>query len=285
MTTAPLCALCGKPTGDNAYVCTAWGCAGQLEQALAETPALATELDTALARQSHISRNGRPDPQDVLTAEDRAEIVIADAEASVHIQSLPYDLGASKAQAQLHQTLTRWTRQLAADRGLLMPLPTLGALSSLLLAHIEWFRHQPFAGVAVIELKEACWRAWNACDRPADLVYAGPCDSKGEFGDEPCLQSLYARVGAKTVECDCGLSWDVQGRRDFMLEAAQDTLVTAAELSRFLTVYGEPVTGERVRKWAQRGQLAQHGNNERGHPLYRVGEASELLAQMNRRTA
>ena len=280
------CALCGKPQADNAYVCDRWRCAGGLVQVLAEIPALAVELDLTVSKQDHVVRGGKPDPADRLTKSDRAEISKEDAEASVHIQSLPYSPHASTSRDELRTCLVGWARVVVEERGLRWPAETLTAISAFLGGQVEWLRHQPFAAEAVPALKQAAWRAWGACDRPLDRVYAGPCDLKGAEGPEPCNASLYARVGAAVVECEeCGLQWDVEGRREFLLEAAEAMLVTAAELSRFLTVYGEPVSGERIRKWAQRGQLVQHGADERGHPLYRVGEATGLLAQMSRRTA
>lgn len=284
--TDPTCGLCGKPVTDNAYVCDRWRCAGGLEQVLAEIPALAAELDTTVAKLDHLVRVGRPDPADVLTKTDRAAISQVDAEASVHIQGLPYSPHASTARDELRTCLVGWVRVVVDERGSRWPLDTLAAMSAFLHSHLEWLRHQPFATETVPAVKQAAWRAWGACDRPQDRVYAGPCDVKGQFGAEPCQGSLYARVGAEKVECEaCGLVWDVTGRREFLLEAAEAMLVTAAEMSRFLTVYGEPVSGERIRKWAQRGQLVQHGADERGHPLYRVGEATGLLAQMSRRSA
>lgn len=281
----PSCLLCGSPLADNAYVCMRHRCAGGLTQVLAEIPALAEQLDIAVSKQQRITRTGRPDPADILTIEDRARISQSDAEASVHIQSLPYDPGVSNVADHLRATLVSWAKLVVEDRGLPWPADTLADMSAMLLGQVEWLRHQPFGGEAVTDIRQAAWRGWAVCDQPVERVYAGPCDRKGEHGDTPCLEELYVPLGASEAECRCGLVWNVADRRSWLLESAEGMLVTAADLSRFLTVYGEPVKVDRIKKWAQRGQLQQHGRDGRGHPLYRVGEATRLLVEMTRRSA
>jgi hypothetical protein len=109
-------------------------------------------------------------------------------------------------------------------------------------------------------------------DRPGDKWYAGPCDT--------CRRDLYARTGSPTVDCsECQLTYDVPARRTWLLEQAEDQLVNAATLSRAISwLGGQPLTEQRVRQWGHRGRITVKGHEPTGRPLYRVGDALDLLA-------
>jgi hypothetical protein len=292
----PLC-FCGQPVADNARACN--DCTHYLEQDLAEIPALADELRLAIAKQTTLHGGSYTGPRPVTDerlAEREAERVeqakLEDLVASVHVQALPYDVNASNASEHLRVTLVCWVRLIVDERGARWPENTLSALSSMLLGNLPWLRHHPSSEQAYPDLQSAVSRAKWAIDRHPDQVYAGPCDPTGEYHPTehdlpgPCTRDLYANPGKEYVRCDrCLEDWNVAERRTYLLEAAEDMLVTAADLSRFLTVYGEPVTGERVRKWAERGQLIAHGQNARAHPVYRVGDAVDLLSRMDRKAS
>lgn len=108
-------------------------------------------------------------------------------------------------------------------------------------------------------------------DRPADRTYAGPCSA--------CSADLYAAAGSLAVVCEpCGLEYDIEPRREYLLGVVEDQLATATELARALTSLGRPVDSALVRKWAERGRIVAHGRNRRGHAVYRVGDVLDLVA-------
>lgn len=297
--TDPLC-FCGAPVPDQAYACNT--CTHGLERALGEVPALAEQLDLAITRQTKLAagtftgqRRAEPSSDDIEAAGYRhaAETLRLIKQPGAAVQPLTYDAAASDAATVLRSTLVGWVRVVVEERGSRWPADTLAAMGTMLLGQVGWLRHHAAAAEAFDELIHAIGFAWRAVDRRPDLLYAGPCDPSGDAHAAdgvdvpgPCPTDLYAAPGRSTVTCPrCQLVWDVEARRDYLLEAARDQLATAAELSRFLTVYGEPVKGDRVRKWAERGLIAAHGHDSQRRPLYRIGEAIDLLVTMERKSA
>lgn len=121
-------------------------------------------------------------------------------------------------------------------------------------------------------------------DLPADRWYAGQCNEIVGPDGKTCDTDLYATERAAMVECpSCGMAYLAAVRREVLAAAAVDVLATATDLSRALTTLGQPVTPERVRKWAERGRLAAKGRDRRGYPTYRVGDVQELLGEDERR--
>ena len=54
---------------------------------------------------------------------------------------------------------------------------------------------------------------------------------------------------------------------------------TATELARAVSWLGaDYLTTDRVRQWASRGRLVTRGHSLDGHPMYRVGDAIDLLS-------
>jgi hypothetical protein len=258
----PTCA-CGRPVKDNARLCA--GCTDRLARDLGDIGALTEELTTTRLRQS---RTG-----------GQATGVLSRS----HERPLAWNEKAAEAAEVLRSTVVAWVRVVLEERGGRTPDDTAQAMSAFLLGQLEWLRHHPAADECADEIGHAVQLAYRAVDIAPGRVYVGPCDPDGEFGD-PCLTDLYARQGALAVVCpDCQRSWGVAERRAYLLELAGDRLVTAADLSRFLTVYGEPVTQERVRQWVAREQLTPHGWDQARRPLYRVSEAVAVLANARSR--
>jgi len=73
------------------------------------------------------------------------------------------------------------------------------------------------------------------------------------------------------------MDYDMDGRREWLLEAAEDRLERAAHIAQAVTDLGSPISADRIRKWAERGRLVPHATDGRGRPLYRVGDVTELL--------
>lgn len=255
---APKCS-CGRPVADNARLCS--GCTGRLMRDLGDLGGLADELQTTRLRQS---RTG-----------GQATGVLSRA----YERPLPWNERASQTADLLRATVVAWVRIVLEDRGK-CPDDTIQACGTFLLHHLEHLRHAEWAPEIADEIHHVVTEAQRVIDLAPDRLYIGPCDPDGRYGEAPCPTHLYARQGAAEATCpDCGLVWNVQNRREVMLDAAQDQLATAADLSKFLSVYGEPLTAERIRKWAERGQLAPHGRTATGGPLYLVSEVVARLAE------
>ncbi len=253
---------CGRPVQD-ATICQ--GCSDRLERALGDVPALVQDLEVTRFRQSRTGGQG-------------IGIVVRGAE-----RPLPWDQRASEATDVLRSTLVGWVR-IALEEAHPRPASPRDGLADMarfLLALMPWFRQHAAADQAVDEVTHAVENAQRVTDRAPDRVYAGPCREEygpeDERGERCCTAHLYA-TNPRAVQCpNCKAVHDVPPRQAWLLAMAQDQLETATNLSQALSRLGESVTPERVRKWAQRGRVLPHGHNERGHPLYRVGDVLELL--------
>jgi len=287
---------CGRPA-DNAAICA--GCAKALEIALGNISAYWADLDTVKGRQTRYEGTGggrggeEPMPMDArfgglhwvegnnrLTGahEIRLEVpigsVLVDATkntigtwARVVMDAKPMLAGPTHV-ACLHVSCSigrrsRW------------PADTVASCCLYLLGHADWIRTQHWAPEILDELDDLEAQLRRMVDRPADKWFAGPCDV--------CKRDLYAKVGARTVECaDCDRVYDIAVRRAALLAEAEDYLANATELARAVSWLGsEPLTAARVWKWAERGRITAKQHVEiRGKqvPQYRIGDALDLLA-------
>jgi len=264
------CQVCGRPARD-AFVCGK--CGHDVGLDLAETPWLLRELELVLTRQAvYSSRYGST------RTVGKATPLVFDLRASACLRELDRVLAAAtRAVHIVPVTLAgdhhvAWNVQHRAD--------------ALLLKLDELRRVVVDAGVHVEAIRRAYDRLRSAIDRPADRWYAGPCWI--------CNRDLYALVGRPVAECACGAQYDVQTRRDYLLREADDQLQNAATIARAVSWLGaEPLTAARVRKWAERGRIkAKAYARCEAHrheyvppstckacsPLYRVGDARDLLA-------
>lgn len=228
------------------------GCEADLTRALGDVPWLAEQLDITLAKQGSHAPAGRS--------------------AGV---PLPYDPRATEAGFVLKSALVGWVRILVEAHPEGGPADTLPDVAVWLLARVERLAMHHDAGSAVDEIRSAVWHGIRLIDRPADLVYAGPC---------PCGTDLYARPEAPQVTCrGCGTEHRVADRREWMLAAIDDALFHAAGAAHVLTSLGEECSAERVRQWASRGRVLAHGCDGQGRPLYRISELREQRAKTQKR--
>jgi hypothetical protein len=170
----------------------------------------------------------------------------------------------------VHQdTLRVWAWVIAGEHDLCPMLRRPDSAARWLRHHLDLVIRSPHVAQLVDEL------AWltRACERAIDVhaerVYAGPCLT--------CQRDMYARVDAAVVEC-CGFQYDVQTRREQMLEAARAQQLPAVEVCRALALFGTDVSPDRIRKWKERGKLEPAGFDARLRPLYLVAEVEALLA-------
>lgn len=279
---------CGQPTRDEAFVCDT--CIDRLSIALGDVAWLAEELEVSVTQQQGIDyrrvggSGGRHAPRgDVHIEGDKSsDPASSDSPAlGAHMQGDPGNMSAADARSELRALLASWTL-FAHETKVPNSSPTVGlpdidlvALSRYLLWRVDGFSRLDIGPEIVDEIKGAVKRCYRVIDRPADKVYAGRCNDE-------CPTDLYATLGkAATIKCPtCGTTWDVKERRAWLLNEAEEVLATAVEISRAVSWLGaEPLTADRVRQWAARDRLTPRGHDRKGRPMYRVGDAIDLLAQ------
>lgn len=253
MSVEPLCQVetCGRPVKD-ATVCGS--CTDDLAKALGDVSALADELEVTLTRQARLGGGdgGRKNAETPLV----------------------FHYAASETSYVLRNTLVGWVRELSTDGLGIACGDTVADMARWLLARVSTLAQHAAGGEAVEEICSAVRDVERVIDRSPERWYAGPCD---------CGMHLYVRPGVQTFTCrDCGERYDVAQRREWLLDAAEDTLGHAALVSQALTALAHPVTPERIRKWAERGQIVAHSVDAHGRALYQVGEVIELLTRAAR---
>lgn len=277
--TENLCA-CGKPSRD-ATICA--GCGFELDAAIAEIcepRGLAYDLDIALTRQDRIDRPSgtkrTPDEDD-----DGRQWP-----GTLRPTASPYDKRASDAGKHLKGVLAGWARVIADETGADLPPDTLAGIATWLRPRVGWMRHHPAGAEAHDEIIDAVRHARRVCDRPAEKIYAGPCD---------CGEDLYARLGAPYVTCrgeahEAPILWEVEARRVWLLESARDVLATTTEISRALTRYSKDVSPSAIRGYVKRDRLVAKGERsvpgrKDPLPLYKLGDVLDILARQAERVS
>lgn len=269
---------CGRPTRGTT-ICGA--CSADLDRALAAVPWLVRQLDLVLSRQTRTGTGGG-----ARSAET----------------ALPYAPHASEAGRVLTSTLTAWVDELLpADPHRIGPLcdrcahascrtmrplvdRTANSCAVWLRARVDRIARSPVAEDLQDEILAAVGAAQRVVDRPPDRRYVGQCGA--DLDGDDCETDLYAQAGAAVVTCPtCGTGWDVRWRRERLLDAAEDTLATAADLARALTGLGHEVTPEMIRGYAHREQILAHGRDGRGRPTYRLGDVADAVATAAARRA
>jgi hypothetical protein len=254
---------CGKPTRDEAYFCE--DCGRSLSVALGDVPWLVEEMETSATRAKGVDYRTKGGTR----SSDKP---------------LPFNQALSDAGAHLRATLVSWVRFCADERvrnsstSQAIPEDNLPAISRYLLWRVDGLALLDIGPEAVDEITDAVAKCHRLIDRRAEKMYAGKCSS--ETDDGPCPEELYVNVGAKVVKCRaCGTVWNVAERREWLLVEAEEVLAPAVEISRAVSWLGtEPLTAERVRQWASRGRLAVRGHDREARPLYRVGDAIDILS-------
>lgn len=254
---------CGKPTRDDAYVCD--GCLTALARALGDVPWLVEQLEITMTKARGVDYSAMGGSASSETP-------------------LPVDARALEASRNLRHVLVTCVRFCTEeDIRHQSPNPnhpedTIVAMSRWLLWRVDGLAFNDMAAEEIAHVTAATDRCWRVIDRPADKWYAGPCIT--EFEGIKCGTDLYAKAASGDVECrTCGATYDVAGRRKWLLDSAQDFLADAATLARSVSWLGaQPLNATRVRKWAERGRIVAKGHDGT-RPLYRIGDAIDLLAK------
>jgi hypothetical protein len=304
VTSQPVCDLCAGRLADTAYVCSP--CTDKTRADLLRIAELATEVEAAILKLVRYGGSGqgsgeRPVPWDDVRAGRAAAVGntvstwarhVAESHGipvepprvpraagplCYHGQALPL-LDRAKPPCRHYSCAEIGTRR--SDLGVAIAASWLAEHGQM-----EWLRHQREAAEAMAELREAAREVERIVDRPRDRWYAGPCWEDLPTGGR-CEVELYAVPGARVVRCrECRAEHDAAGRKAWLLAEARDVLAHAALIAAALTALGMPVAVGTVYSWASRGRIVAHGSDTLGRPLYKVGEALDLLSSTSRRVA
>jgi hypothetical protein len=268
--TQPTCDLCGRPLPDQGFVCSK--CAEVVGVDLARIIDLAPEVEITVAKLARVGTS---------------------LGGGTRERPLPFDAQAADRADALRNTLSTWARHVAESIGVQIPARRPGELGAQQAARflgdrLNWIRHHQEAAKCFGDLSDAARELERLVGRPRDHWYAGACwadlGELDEAGDPlRCPQELYAPKGARTVRCRfCGAEHDADARRQWLLDQVKDQLLHAEWIARALMGFGlEQVTSSRIRGYAHRGRLAEHGHDQAGRPMYRVGDVLDLVHEQD----
>lgn len=262
MTTACAITACDRPVAD-ATVCT--GCANRTATRLRDAADLWPELAVTIARLDRMGdptpRAGRPAPASPI----RPDGDPATDQVTGWPSGLPVNLFASEVGDAVRSTVNTWAKVIADEVGADLP-DGMPERMRWLAGRMEWARHQPWAPEAIDELGEVPRLLARALDRPPPRRYLGPCGR--------CGMDLYVRPGATHAHCGCDKPHKVDDLRAYLDKQVRQHAYTAAEIEAAYRI-----RADRIRKWASRGRIAQHGTDRLGRPLYLLGDVLDLAQQ------
>lgn len=234
---------CGRPTRDAAYVCD--DCSDSLARALAEVPAVATEIQVSITRESATKLEGSSPSTE---------------------KPLPYNEKAADSLRNLRAILVSWVRfcdeedirhQSPTTR---LPKAEPAAMSRWLMWRIDGLSLHEIGAEAVDELTGAVTDCWHQIDRPAERQYVGPCG---------CGRDLYRKPGRPTVKCRwCGVVTEADALLEKLRAHVMGRLVTAHEGSALLGRFGLSTQQGTIDKWRERGRILEHSTDPKGRRLY-----------------
>lgn len=186
---------------------------------------------------------------------------------------LPFDARAARAHTDLAHLLSKWAKTYGIKDS--SGAPRLAA-RFLARARVE---SRPDVETMHAELTNAVNTASAVIDLPSPRVYIGVC-SAPRNGLTYCHVELYATEGQKQVTCyQCKTVHSVPERRAVLMSAVEDVLATATEIARAVHLFREPLKANTIHSWKTRGRIEVRGFNEKGGPLYRVGDVLALVRE------
>ena len=247
---------CGRPSGDDAYVCT--HCANQTRTALRTIGGgLDADLTVTMAKQgtrptTHGGGHGKK------------------SEAP-----LPLDLRAAEARTILTGTLRAWVTRIREDMPRsTRPRDTMPAMAAWLLPLTGWLRHATYGAQALDELTAAVQQALRVVDTPEERVGVGRCPT--------CSSPVYAPASRLTAYCktdDCDGTVDVQQWQQSLQTLAWSHEAGATEIAAFATKHlGMRLAASTIRSWATRGRITPTNPGE-PTPRYRFEDVAKLAGR------
>lgn len=241
---------CEYPTGQDTFICK--NCLQALRRDLGDVPALIDDLHTTLSRQ---------------------DVVGAFSGRRASETSLPWKETASEALWVLIDTVMTWTRELQDTDAAPFPDAPVAA-ARWLLTNSSHIASREQAGQLVDELGSAVAKAYEAIDRPPELLIAGQCGRNG------CAEYLYARPDSKTTNCrGCDTEHQVDERRAWMVNyAAEMQLPAHLCLAWVRLLMGKTIPRGTWDSWVTRHRIESSSRDHVGNALYRFGDVRDLAA-------
>jgi len=251
---------CGKPAV-NGYLCPDDERA--LEQVVTELPAMIGYLQDAIAGRLRFGsgRIGGRSAETPMVINPRASQIAGD----------------------LRNELVRIIRHLIESRGVSptkMPRNDLTAMARWVGAHLGSIRQDETAWETLGALQSLTRRIIRVIDRPPDMEYLGKCSAL--VGEEECPQELEAETGRQVIICRrCGAQHEVSHRRQVLVDASRDILLTIVEMRTALPeLLGIPINESTLRSWKRRKRIAVAQVDWDGQELFRVGDVIDLVTNM-----
>jgi hypothetical protein len=298
---------CGRPCDGN--LCRDH--IHSLKQTLAEMPYWLDELQTTITRQDRFEHAaGRYD--DTVWDESWDAAYLADVTLVATRMPYAYDPAALADDARV--TLSVTIRDLCETRRVRQPRLRLTSDMSLwLLQNVNSIAQDEGAAQTYDELTWLAGKIKRTVDLPAERdVFLGYCEAVSvayDFQDghvvqseRPCGMKLTAPRNAADMTCDgCGTVYDTYQRFTELVARADDKVLPVEDVVSALAWTGVPAKVEVIRMWASRDAdrrakaarnpkrwvpsecpIYPHGTNDRGLPLYRVGDVRLRLETSNR---
>lgn len=259
MTTDTCTACHDRPRDGDTYLCQP--CADDFHAHIAELPMLAKELETELVRDT---QKGSPQ----------------------HGRSTELPLPFSPAASDLLHELRFWavtTLEQFTPKDVRLE-PHWEALSAMLAAREAWIVKFPTAGDVVRSLANLRAKARRLIDVPPERVIVGYCSTRTDDpldDDNPtyCEQPIAVYERQAWWRCrSCGAAYDVGEVVEQRDQFAQDYLLPLSEIAVILGV-----KKSRLHSYVKRRQMFDRGRNVKGVPVYRYGDALELVNRTARK--
>lgn len=233
---------CGQPDGLLCHDDSA-----ALEVMLAAAPQLIEQLDLAIAKQARVSKgNYAGSPERPKSADD--------------------ELGNSNLKHE--RSPVNWGVVAVRD-ALMVELAFIGE-------DINWVRRHPQVAEMVRDFGKAVANAYRAIDRARDREYLGTC-----FYEEDgavCHAEVWVKPKERTVRCtQCEHVYDVAERREWLLDQAEDRIVTPREAVQYVgDVGGMSVGYQRIRNYVDRKRIVSRPSPD-GVMRFRLGDLLAVL--------
>jgi len=112
------------------------------------------------------------------------------------------------------------------------------------------------------------------------MDYLGKCSAL--VNEVECPQELEAETGRQVIICRrCGTRHEVAHRRQVLVDASRDILLTIVEMRSALPeLLGIPINESTLRSWKRRKRIAVAQVDWDGQELFRVGDVIDLVTNM-----
>lgn len=307
------CKRCSRKT--DLFLCST--CVGNLRQKLHDLPWWLDRLMETSLGQARMGDQGR--------RSKRRNVLHGDDSIASHIEPFPRDSDrpatkgdhearrraalrhalsavrvntrASDELQRIHNTLTRWVKDLCETRGLELPqLNTAAAMAKWLERHAASVAHQEDATILCDDVEDMTRNAERIVNRPVPPMIIGPCVTdpapdevlakRIEAGDREtrCNRALEANKGATEVTCtQCKEVHDVEEVLAQNLDALDDQIFTVRDLVDWvLPRLDEAVPQRTLERWILGSQIEVRGFSASGAQMVLLGDVRKVRASRPR---